>query len=82
MNFPIDLGVYKKLVFTTDQQELTAEQRDQLLTNIQIARDSIVFFTALANCKGLGGHTGGAYDIVTEVLIMYSFMIVKLRAVI
>ncbi len=74
MKFPIDLSVYKKQVFTTTEKELSAEQRTQLLKNIEIVRDSIVFFTALANCKGLGGHTGGAYDIVPEVLIMDGFM--------
>ncbi len=74
MKFPIDLNVYKKQVFTTAEKELSAEQRAQLLKNIEIVRDSIIFFTALANCKGLGGHTGGAYDIVPEVLIMDGFM--------
>ncbi|MEE4240547.1 MAG: transketolase C-terminal domain-containing protein [Desulfopila sp.] len=74
MKFPIDLSVYKKLVFTTSQKELNTEQREQLLQNIQLVRDSIVFFTALANCKGLGGHTGGAYDIVPEVLVLDGFM--------
>ena len=74
MKFPIDLSVYKKQVFTTDQQELDATQREQLLSNIKVVRDSIIFFTALANCKGLGGHTGGAYDMVPEVLIMQGFM--------
>jgi len=74
MKFPIDLSVYKKQVFSTTQHELDAEQRQQLKKNIELVRDSIVFFTALANCKGLGGHTGGAYDIVPEVLIMDGFM--------
>lgn len=74
MKFPIDLNVYKKQVFTTAEKQLSEEQRAQLQKNIEIIRDSIVFFTALANCKGLGGHTGGAYDIVPEVLIMDSFM--------
>jgi transketolase C-terminal domain/subunit/transketolase N-terminal domain/subunit len=74
MKFPIDLSVYKKLVFTTSQQRLDKEQGEQLRKNIELVRDSIVFFTALANCKGLGGHTGGAYDIVPEVLIMDGFM--------
>jgi transketolase C-terminal domain/subunit/transketolase N-terminal domain/subunit len=74
MKFPIDLSVYKKQVFTTAQKELGATEREQLQKNIEIVRDSIVFFTALANCKGLGGHTGGAYDIVPEVLIMQGFM--------
>ncbi len=74
MKFPIDLSVYKQLVFTTSQSELSDEQRQQLKKNIEVVRDSIVFFTALANCKGLGGHTGGAFDIVPEVLIMDGFM--------
>ncbi len=74
MKFPIDLSVYKQLVLTTSQDELSGEQRQQLVKNIEVVRDSIVFFTALANCKGLGGHTGGAYDIVPEVLIMDGFM--------
>ncbi len=74
MKFPIDLSVYKQLVFTTEQKELGVAQREQLKKNIEVVRDSIIFFTALANCKGLGGHTGGAYDIVPEVLIMDGFM--------
>ncbi len=74
MKFPIDLSGYKKLIFTTSQQGLDREQGEQLRKNIELVRDSIVFFTALANCKGLGGHTGGAYDIVPEVLIMDGFM--------
>lgn len=74
MKFPIDLSVYKKQVFSTAEKKLNNEQRTQLQKNIEIVRDSIVFFTALANCKGLGGHTGGAYDIVPEVLIMDGFM--------
>ncbi len=74
MKFPIDLSVYKKQVFTTAQQELDSTQREQLLANIKVVRDSLIFFTALANCKGLGGHTGGAYDMVPEVLIMQGFM--------
>ena len=74
MTFPIDLGGYKPLQFTTSQTGLSDEQREALQTNIGLVRDSLVFFTALANVKGLGGHTGGAYDIVPEVLIMDGFM--------
>lgn len=74
MKFPIDLSVYKQLVFSASQKELDGEQRRQLMTNIEVVRDSIVFFTALANCKGLGGHTGGAYDVVPEALILDGFM--------
>lgn len=74
MSFPIDLSGYKELQFDLTQQELTAEQRQQLSKNIEIVRDSLVFFTALANVKGLGGHTGGAFDIVPELLIVDGFM--------
>ncbi len=74
MKFPIDLSNYKQLQLSTDQDKLTDEQRKILTTNIKTVRDSLVFFTALANCKGLGGHTGGAFDIVPELLIMDGFM--------
>jgi len=74
MKFPIDLSSYKPLKFSTSQHGLDDDQRRSLMKNIQLVRDSLVFFTAFANCKGLGGHTGGAYDIVPEVLIMDGFM--------
>ena len=74
MDFPIDLNRYRPLTFTREQAELTPEQKKGLLENISLVRDSIIFFTALANTKGLGGHTGGAYDIVPEVLVLDGFM--------
>ena len=74
MNFPFDLSAYRPLRLSVDQTGLDAEQRATLQTNISLVRDSIVFFTALANTKGLGGHTGGAFDIVPEVLIADGFM--------
>ena len=74
MKFPIDLSAYQPLRFSVAQQGLDPEQRATLLHNIRLVRDSIVFFTALANTKGLGGHTGGAYDIVPELLIADGFM--------
>ena len=74
MEFPIDLTQYKPLEISLAQTELTGEQRTTLQKNIEIVRDSIVFFTALANVKGLGGHTGGAFDIVPELLIVDGFM--------
>jgi transketolase C-terminal domain/subunit/transketolase N-terminal domain/subunit len=74
MKFPIDLGAFKALKFSTSRSELTDEQAKQLRANIEVVRDSIVFFTAYANTKGLGGHTGGAYDIVPELLIVDGFM--------
>lgn len=74
MNFPIDLGEFRPLKFKLSQTEPTTAQADQLVRNIEVVRDSIIFFTAYANAKGLGGHTGGAYDIVPELLIVDGFM--------
>ncbi len=74
MNFPIDLNKYVPQKYELNQSQLTDEQRQVLVNNIQIVRDSLVFFTALANVKGLGGHTGGAFDIVPELLIIDGFM--------
>ncbi len=74
MKFPIDLSAYTPLKFSLEQQELSVDDKTLLEKNIQLVRDSIIFFTALANTKGLGGHTGGAFDIVPEVLILDGFM--------
>jgi transketolase C-terminal domain/subunit/transketolase N-terminal domain/subunit len=74
MQFPFNLEGYTPVKFDLARKELTTDQMDQLSANIQLVRDSIVFFTAYANTKGLGGHTGGAYDIVPEILILDGFM--------
>lgn len=74
MAFPIDLTGYKPLQFSLSQTGMTEDQRTTLTNNIRLVRDSLIFFTALANVKGLGGHTGGAYDVVPEVLILDGFM--------
>jgi transketolase N-terminal domain/subunit len=74
MNFPINLDAFHTLKFSLSQNKLTVEEETRLKENIQLVRDTIVFFTAYANTKGLGGHTGGAYDIVPEVLIIDGFI--------
>ena len=74
MTFPIDFSAFKAQSFSLSQNRLGNEQMEQLQSNIALVRDSIVFFTAYANTKGLGGHTGGAYDIVPELLIIDGFM--------
>ncbi|MCL1981075.1 MAG: transketolase [Proteobacteria bacterium] len=74
MTFPIDLSTYRPLHLAATQESLTEEQGAALRANIDLVRDAIIFFTALANTKGLGGHTGGAYDIVPELLIADGFM--------
>lgn len=72
--FPIPLNQYQALPLDPKTPKLTSEQRETLKKNIEICRDAIVFFTAIADAKGLGGHTGGPFDTVPEVCIMHSFM--------
>jgi len=74
-DFPIDLTQFKPLALDPYQTTLTDEQRATLKANIQLCRDAIIFFTAVADAKGLGGHTGGPYDTVPEVMISYGFML-------
>lgn len=69
--FPIDTSRFKHqelgdfISFSEDK-----ETQNQFETNVGIVRDMIVFMTGLAEAKGLGGHTGGAFDIVPEVLVV------------
>ena len=72
--FPIDLKALKPLKLDPARTTLTPEEKATLQHNIQLARDAIVFFTALAGAKGLSGHTGGAYDTVPEVMIIRAFI--------
>lgn len=69
-SFPIDLGAYKPLTLDPANPTLTAEQRATLQANIQLCRDAIIFFTATGAARGVGGHTGGPYDTVPEVMIL------------
>src|SRR5688572_13238884 len=72
--FPIDLSALKPLKLDPKNSRLTPEQLDVLKHNIALCRDAIVLFTAVADTRGLGGHTGGAYDTVPEVLITRAFI--------
>lgn len=74
MTFPMNTTAYKPVAIDPFTGKMTEEQRLQLLTNIQVMRDAIIFFTAVAGARGLGGHTGGAYSIVPEALIADAFM--------
>lgn len=74
MSFPIDLSAFKPLPLDPSRPSLTSEERETLAANVQLCRDAIIFFTATGAAKGLGGHTGGPYDIVPEVLIADGFM--------
>ena len=72
--FPIDLGQLKPLKLDPTVAKLSDDDKAALQHNIQLCRDAIVFFTALAGAKGLAGHTGGAYDTVPEVMIVRAFI--------
>jgi transketolase len=71
--FPIDLDAFQPLTLDPGVPDLTAQQRDVLWANIQLCRDVIVFFTATGAARGVGGHTGGPYDTVPEVMILDAF---------
>ena len=68
--FPIDLGAYRRISLDPAVSTLTDDQRSALKANIQLCRDAIVFFTATGAARGVGGHTGGPYDTVPEVMIL------------
>src|SRR6202453_3420021 len=72
--FPIDLTRLQALKLDPLVTSLTDAQKTTLRHNIQLCRDAIVFFTALAGARGLSGHTGGAYDTVPEVTIIRAFI--------
>ncbi len=68
--FPIELGAYKSIALDPTKPTLTDEEREALKANIQLCRDAIIFFTATGAARGVGGHTGGPYDTVPEVVIL------------
>lgn len=69
--FPIDvLGQFKKVKIDPKSTQLSKEQKDDLLSNIKLLRDVIIFFTATGAARGVSGHTGGPYDTVPEVCII------------
>jgi len=69
-----DIDDYQPCVFDPDIKTLSHGVEKQLERNISIVRDLIIFFTAVSNARGLGGHTGGAYDVVPEALIADGFI--------
>ncbi|KAJ7116559.1 thiamine diphosphate-binding protein [Mycena epipterygia] len=70
--FPIDLKKFKKFKLDPTKSKLSDQERTDLLANIQLLRDAIVYFTASGAARGVSGHTGGAYDTVPEVCILLS----------
>jgi hypothetical protein len=49
---------------------LSPDQKATLQANIELCRDAIIFFTATGAARGVGGHSGGPYDTVPEVMIL------------
>ncbi len=68
--FPIDLSAYQRISLDASVSTLNAEQKSALEANIQLCRDAIIFFTSTGAARGVGGHSGGPYDTVPEVMIM------------
>ncbi len=68
--FPIDLGAYQRISLDPKVPTLSTEQKSALSANIQLCRDAIVFFTSTGAARGVGGHSGGPFDTVPEVMIM------------
>jgi transketolase len=74
MPFPIDLSRYQQIAIDPwTQASLTAEQKSALSQNVELCRAAIVFFTACGTASGYGGHTGGAFDTVPEVMLLDAF---------
>ncbi len=69
MTFPIDINRFVKLDLSLDKR-LSNKDLDDLTKNIELMRDTIVATTAFARAKGIGGHTGGPYDIAPEVIVV------------
>jgi transketolase C-terminal domain/subunit/transketolase N-terminal domain/subunit len=72
--FPVDTSSYKPLSLDLGAPALTPGQYEQWLVNIGVMRDVIVFFTAVAGARGMGGHTGGAFDVVPEALLLDGYI--------
>ena len=69
MDFPIDISNYVNLELN-GKRKLSESELEVLSKNINLVRDAVIATTAFARAKGLGGHTGGPYDIVPETLII------------
>lgn len=69
--FGIDLlGKYKKVPLDPANRTLTDVQKRDILSNIQLFRDTIIYFTASGAARGVSGHTGGPYDTVPELALL------------
>ena len=67
MDFPLDTSGFARLELPL-KPDIDEPQLTQLEDDIALLRDVIITLTAVARARGLGGHTGGPYDIVPEVM--------------
>lgn len=75
-DFGIDVfAKYKPIALDPANPTLSAEQKADLLSNISLLRDTIIYFTSSGAARGVGGHTGGPYDTVPEVCILEAFFL-------
>jgi transketolase len=72
--FPVDLKQFKQLKLDPKSTKLSAEQKSDLLHNINVFRDALIAFTATGAARGVSGHTGGPFDTAPEVCILLAFM--------
>jgi transketolase len=73
-DFGIDVfAKYKPISIDPANPKLSKQQKSDLLSNISLLRDTIVYFTASGAARGVSGHTGGPYDTVPEVCILEAF---------
>lgn len=73
-DFGIDfLAKYKPIALDPANPKLSEQQKSDLLSNIAILRDTIIYFTATGAARGVSGHTGGPYDTIPEVCILEAF---------
>ncbi|KAJ5091503.1 hypothetical protein NUU61_006373 [Penicillium alfredii] len=72
--FPVDLSQFKQLKLDSKNPKLSAEQKSDLLNNINVFRDAIIAFTATGAARGVSGHTGGPFDTAPEVCILLALI--------
>lgn len=72
--FPVDLKQFKQLKLDPKNTTLSADQKKDLLHNINIFRDAIIAFTATGAARGVSGHTGGPFDTAPEVCVLLAMI--------
>jgi hypothetical protein len=72
--FEVDMTKFVEVeVDPFKEATLPPAAKEQLLKNIELCRDAVVFFTACGSASGYGGHTGGAYDTMPEAMLLRAF---------